>query len=88
MNAEEILDLSRNAVMISLYLCAPVLIAGVVFGVLIGLLQTITQVQDQTVAFVPKLVAMVAVLILTAPWLLQRLAEYATLVFSKPPGGL
>jgi flagellar biosynthetic protein FliQ len=52
---------------------------------LIGLAQALTQVQDQTVAFVPKIVAMTAVMILCLPWLIQKMLEYSeTLIVSIP----
>jgi flagellar biosynthetic protein FliQ len=64
-------------VMMTLMLAAPVLIAATAVGLAIGLLQALTQVQDQTVSFVPKLVAMLIVISLTLPWLLTRMTEYS-----------
>jgi len=61
----------------ALLIGAPILLAGVLIGLLIGLAQALTQIQDQTVAFVPKIVAMVAVLILCLPWLIQKMVEYS-----------
>ena len=61
------------------------LLAGVLIGLLIGLAQALTQIQDQTVAFVPKIVAMVAVLILCLPWLIQKMVEYSeSLIINIP----
>jgi flagellar biosynthesis protein FliQ len=85
MDANTAIDLTRDAIVTSLLLCAPVLIVGLVAGLLIGLAQALTQVQDQTVAFVPKLIAMVAALTLTLPWLLQRMIEYSESLFSNIP---
>ncbi len=78
-------DMVRQALLTSLLLCAPVLIAGAVTGLLTGLLQTITQVHDQTLSFVPKMAVVLIVLALFLPWLLQRLAVYATTAFSRVP---
>lgn len=61
----------------ALLIGSPILLAGVLIGLLIGLAQALTQIQDQTVAFVPKIVAMVAVLILCLPWLIQKMVEYS-----------
>ena len=65
MSPQDAVDLCRHAVMTTLLLSAPVLIAGLVVGLLVGLLQAVTQVQEQTVAFVPKLFAMFLVLALS-----------------------
>jgi flagellar biosynthetic protein FliQ len=79
------IDLTREAIITALLLCAPVLIVGLVVGLLIGLAQALTQIQDQTVAFVPKLLAMVAALTLTLPWLLQMMSEYVEALFRNIP---
>ena len=52
---------------------------------MIGLAQALTQVQDQTVAFVPKIVAMVAVLVLCLPWLVQKMVEYSEMLIANIP---
>ena len=77
MDAQEAINLTQQAMLTALLLGAPILVAGVLVGLVIGLAQALTQVQDQTVAFVPKLVAMVAVLILCLPWLVQKMIEYS-----------
>jgi len=82
------IDLGREAMMIALVISAPVLIAGLVVGLLIGLLQALTQVQEQTVSFVPKLVAMALVLVFCMPWLLSRMVEYAQELISNIPNTL
>jgi flagellar biosynthesis protein FliQ len=85
MDSTTAIDLTRDAVLMALLLCAPVLMVGLIAGLLIGLAQALTQVQDQTVAFVPKLIAMVAALVLTMPWLLQRILEYSEALFTNIP---
>ena len=77
MDAQEAIHLTQQAMLTALLLGAPILVAGVLVGLIIGLAQALTQVQDQTVAFVPKIVAMVAVLILCLPWLIQKMLEYS-----------
>ena len=62
MDLQDAVDLGRNAVLLTLLLSAPALIVGMLVGLAIGLLQALTQVQEQTVAFVPKLGAMLAVM--------------------------
>ena len=70
----------------SLLISAPVLLAGMVVGLVIGLLQAVTQIQEQTVAFVPKIVIMVLVLSFTLPWLLSQMMQYTDRVDRGDPG--
>jgi flagellar biosynthetic protein FliQ len=85
MDAQEAINLTQQAMLTALLIGAPILVAGVLVGLVIGLAQALTQVQDQTVAFVPKLVAMVAVLILCLPWLVQKMIEYSEELFADIP---
>lgn len=88
MDPQLAIDLSRNALFITTVIAAPVLVAGVVVGLLIGLLQALTQIQEQTLAFVPKLVAMTLALGVTLPWILGQLMEYSENLFRGIPGTL
>ena len=81
MDAQDAINLTQQAMFTALLLGAPILLAGVLVGLLIGLAQALTQIQDQTVAFVPKIVAMVASAILLMPWIGHRLMEYTTMIF-------
>ncbi|HAN96443.1 MAG TPA: flagellar biosynthetic protein FliQ [Planctomycetaceae bacterium] len=87
MESDVAVDLTRQAMSVSMMLCAPVLIVGMIAGLLIGLLQAVTQVQDQTVAFVPKLIAMVVALAASLPWALSMLIEYSRTLFGEAPVG-
>jgi flagellar biosynthesis protein FliQ len=78
-------DLARDALLTALLMCAPVLLVGLAAGLVIGLAQALTQVQDQTVAFVPKLLAMVAAITLCLPWLLQKMIEYSEQLYLNIP---
>ncbi|MBI3099759.1 MAG: flagellar biosynthesis protein FliQ [Planctomycetes bacterium] len=68
--------LGRDALWLTVKLSLPLLVVGIVVGLIVGILQAATQVQDQTVAFVPKILATVAVIFLVLPWLLVELVEY------------
>ncbi len=76
MDAQDAVDLGREAILIASVIAAPILISGMLVGLLIGLFQALTQIQEQTVAFVPKMLAMVLVLSFTMPWLFQQLIQY------------
>ena len=61
MDPQDAVELARDAIRTSLLIISPVLVAGLVVGLVIGLLQAVTQIQEQTVAFVPKIVVMIVV---------------------------
>jgi flagellar biosynthetic protein FliQ len=75
------LDLSREALLVTLLVAAPVLAVGLVVGLVISILQTVTQIQDQTLSIVPKIVAMLGAALLLVPWLTQRIVEYSQKLF-------
>jgi flagellar biosynthetic protein FliQ len=83
---EIVIQLGREAIWICLLLSAPVLLAGTAVGLVIGLLQAMTQVQEQTVAFVPKIIVMLLVLSFTLPWLISQMLQYSTDLISGIPG--
>ena len=85
MDPQDAIDLGREAIMITLLIGSPVLVAGMLVGLVIGLFQALTQIQEQTVAFVPKLLAMVLVLSLTLPWLLTQMVQYSHDLISSIP---
>lgn len=69
-------DVGREALMVAVKLAFPLLLVGLVVGLVISVLQAATQVQEQTLTFVPKMFAVVATLFILMPWMLSVLAEY------------
>lgn len=67
MNGTEVLDVGRQAIWLVIQLAAPVLLVGLVVGVAIGLLQAVTQIQEQTLVFAPKIIAVFATLLIALP---------------------
>ncbi len=88
MEVQDAIDLGREALWVALLVGAPVLVVGVTVGLLIGLFQALTQIQEQTVSFVPKIVAMVLTLSLALPWLITRMLQYSTELIEGIPGRL
>jgi flagellar biosynthetic protein FliQ len=82
---QDAVDLGRQGIMMAMLIGMPVLVVGMVIGLVIGLLQALTQVQDQTIAFVPKIVGMLVVLSFCLPWLVEKMMQYCTEVFSNVP---
>lgn len=86
MTPDTVIDLGQNALTVTVLLAAPLLIAALVTGLFIGLFQAATQIQEQTLSFIPKLLAMVVALVATAPWLLQTIIDYTNdLIVSTIP---
>jgi flagellar biosynthesis protein FliQ len=88
MDAQAAVDLGREAMNMTMLIGSPVLVAGMLVGLVIGLLQAITQIQEQTVAFVPKLVVMVLVLSLSLPWLINQMVQYSEDLITQIPANL
>ena len=80
-----IVDLARNAIMLALLIAGPMLIVALLVGLTVSVLQAVTQIQEQTLAFVPKLVGVSAVFLLALPWMLQLLVKYTTELFRSLP---
>ncbi len=76
MSAAMVIELIQRALLIGLMVSAPLLITALVSGVVVSLLQAVTQVQEQSLTFIPKLLTVALVLILTLPWMLRTLVEY------------
>ena len=87
MNGAEVLDIGREAIWLTIQLSAPVLIVGLVVGVGIGLLQALTQIQEQTLIYVPKIVAVFAALLLMLPFMGDALAGYMTRIAARIVAG-
>ena len=76
MESAEIIDIGREAIYVLLVISAPVMIAALVVGLIVSIFQALTQIQEQTLSFVPKVVAMLLVLGLTMPFMLQQLTDF------------
>jgi flagellar biosynthetic protein FliQ len=80
-----IVDLARNAIMLALLIAGPMLAVALLVGLTVSVLQAVTQIQEQTLAFVPKLVAVCSVFLLALPWVLQLLVKYTAELFRSLP---
>lgn len=85
MGVEQAVDVGREALMMVLLISSPVLIVGLVVGVVISILQAVTQVQEQTLSFVPKIAAMLVLSGLLLPWMIMKLVEYSSRMFGAIP---
>jgi flagellar biosynthetic protein FliQ len=85
MSQEFVIGLGHEALWTALKIGAPVLVASLVVGIVISAVQAMTQINDASLAFVPKVVAVVAALAFFGPWMLTSLVEYAMRLFAALP---
>jgi len=85
MNIEQAIGILRSLVGTSLLLIGPILIVAVLVGVTVSLFQSVTSIQEQTLSFVPKVVAVGMVIVFTAPWMLRMMMQFAINYFSHLP---
>lgn len=78
MNPDTVIDIGSDALLVTVLLSAPLLFAALVTGLVVGLFQAATQINEQTLSFIPKLLAMVIMLVATGPWLLQVILDYTS----------
>jgi len=85
MSAGFAIELINRAVMLVLMVAAPLLLTALLVGVLVSLVQALTQIQEQTLTFIPKLVAVAVVGLLSLPWMVRELVEYLTQILNTLP---
>ena len=88
MSPEAAIDIGRDAILVMLLASAPVLLTGIVVGLITGIFQAVTQINEQSLSFIPKLIAVVLVVSLLLPWMINKLVQYSTDLISGIPGSL
>jgi flagellar biosynthetic protein FliQ len=83
MSTEQASELIRNTLLLALVISSPMLVIGLIVGIIISLLQALTQIQEQTLTFIPKIVSMVVAAIALMPWMSHRLMQYAMDMFTN-----
>ena len=85
MTPEAIMTIGQRALEITMLLAAPLLLAALVIGLLVGVFQAATQINEMTLSFIPKLVGMAATLVIAGPWMLKVLISYTRELFQSIP---
>ena len=85
MNPEFAIDLLKSMILQSLALAAPILLTAMVIGLAVSLFQAVTTIHEQTLAFVPKALAVVGICLLLMPWIVRSLIDFTTAIFLKMP---
>lgn len=85
MTPETIMDMGQQAIYIMLLIAAPLLLAALIIGLIVSIFQAATQINEQTLSFIPKLVGIFVVLIILGPWMLSLLTDYMRSVLDNIP---
>ena len=85
MTPEVVMNIGRQAVEMTLILSGPMLLATLVIGLIVSIFQAATQINEQTLSFIPKLIGSFIVLILAGPWMLQMMVDYIRRLFESIP---
>lgn len=85
MDQMEIISLAKDAMTVTLMVASPMLLIGMVVGVVIAVFQSVTQIQEMTLTFVPKIVAIMVGMLFFSSWMLTKLTDYTTDLITRIP---
>ena len=85
MSGDVVIQMAQQAIMLVLLISAPMLGLGLAVGLLVSVFQATTSIQEQTLAFIPKIVAVFVAILIFGPWMLRLMVDYVTTVFNNLP---
>ena len=85
MTPESVMDLGRETMYVTVLLAAPLLLSALAVGLLIGVFQAATQIQEQTLSFIPKLLIIAVALVVSGPWMIRIITEFTERLYSNIP---
>ena len=86
MTQDVVISLAMQAMQLAFKVAMPLLLAGLVVGLIVSVFQAVTQIQEQTLAFIPKIIAIAAVLVIAGPWMLGQVLSYTSDLYNGIPG--
>ena len=86
MTPEMVMTIGQRALEITILLAAPLLLAALIIGLLVGVFQAATQINEMTLSFIPKLIGMAGTLVVAGPWMLKTIGGYTRELFESIPG--
>jgi flagellar biosynthetic protein FliQ len=81
MTEEMVMSLASDAIRTTIYIAGPLLLAAMAIGILVSLIQPVTQINESTLTFIPKMIAVIIVLMVMSPWMMDVMQTYATSIF-------
>lgn len=88
MTSQAVISIGQQALEITLLISAPMLITALAVGLVVSVLQAATQINEMTLSFIPKLVAIFAAMVVTGPWMLATFVDYMQRLFTGIPGAI
>ena len=85
MNQDTVVNLATQAMDLALKVAGPLLIVGLVIGVLVSIFQAVTQIQEQSLSLIPKIVGVAVVVVVLGPWMLGQVVSYTTALYTSIP---
>ena len=85
MNQDTVVNLATQAMTLGFEVAGPILLVGLVIGLAVSLFQAVTQIQEQSLSFIPKIVGLALVIIILGPWMLDKLINYVTNLYMSIP---
>jgi flagellar biosynthetic protein FliQ len=86
MTPETVMTIGTHALQVTLLLSAPLLIVALALGLIVGIFQAATQINEMTLSFIPKLLGMAATVVIAGPWMLKVMMDYTRDLFESIPG--
>jgi flagellar biosynthetic protein FliQ len=88
MNQDTVVNLATQGMMLALKIAGPILLLGLVVGLLVSIFQAVTSIQEQSLSFIPKIAGVAAIIVLLGPWMLDQLVSYTQQLFLSIPSML
>ena len=88
MTPESIMEIGQHALYVAMLVAAPLLLTALAVGLLVGVVQAATQINEMTLSFIPKLIAMALVALVVGPWMLRVLVQFTTQLIESLPGAI
>lgn len=85
MNQDTVINLATQAMTLGLEVAGPILVVGLVIGLAVSLFQAVTQIQEQSLSYIPKIVGLALLIVILGPWMLDRLVNYAVNLYMSIP---
>jgi flagellar biosynthesis protein FliQ len=85
MNQDTVVNLATQAMMLALKIAGPVLLLGLIIGLLVSIFQAVTSIQEQSLSFIPKIVGVAVLIVVLGPWMLGQIVSYAQNLYLAIP---
>jgi len=88
MTPESVIEFGQHALYVAMMVAAPLLLTALAVGLIIGVVQAATQINEMTLSFIPKIIAMAAVALISGPWMLRTLVQFTRQLIESLPGAV